>query len=772
MGYLNGRLAFFGGCGHLQRHGILVISCLALMSDPGLAGPQTSAAASAVSQKATSWTLSSDDTLLTVSVEGGRPALRTLRSKVATDNWLRGRPKEKLMETIQVDGSVVKTDWKFQSADLDEKKEQLTLHFTNADPRLELNSIWRARPGPGPVEHWLTIANDSGQTVTVTHQDSLALDGLTLAVNESADVWWINRGGINASRQGGAFVAKVDTELDQILKSDPGNPSSPVPWLAIQVGTLRGLYMGWEFSGIGRIHAKTVSSNPTHLSVRVGNMPEFKTDLNAGETFLVPPAFVGCYRGEIDDGSYSLHRFVLGKLVPPLPKDKPYPSLVYNFWVDNLGNVSKGSQKHAPLSSDSFQLTGPMAGAALQLLGPIPTEAELAETSRKTTEAELLYAAAQAHDFGFETFMVDGVWFPQTGDWRWDPARFPHGDRSLREFLNQHGMQLGLWMAYTHGSDSDDPGAMNVFRHADWFTKTYPPEWKSRYWNWVTLFDLGSDPANNWAKQETQRVVRDYRVDYFKHDYSPIVTQCAMTSHRHKYGVDVGYWSTLGYYQVQEALKQRFPELVLEGCSGGGHIKDFGYIRRVNYIATTDTMSSLPNRQSIWDSTFAFPPAVLMAYTRENMYNRDSDQPRPYFWRTAMMSAWQIIPGNSASWTNEEKAGVQRAVEIYKSWVRPILRDATVHHILPRPDDLHWDGMFYWSPALGHGTLYIFRPDNDQVFQRVRLKGLSGGQHYHIWSEDGSVAEGIRTGADLMNPGLGIKLPSKYSSDLIYVEKH
>src|SRR6185312_7426543 len=150
-------------------------------------------------------------------------------------------------------GSAVKTDWKFQGADLDNKKEQLTLRFANADPQLQLNSIWRARHGPGPIEHWLTMVNDSGHTITVTHQDSLVLEGLTLQVNESGNVWWINRGGSDASRQGGVFTAKADAELDQVLTSDPVDASSPVPWLALQVGTLKGLYVGWEFSGIGRI---------------------------------------------------------------------------------------------------------------------------------------------------------------------------------------------------------------------------------------------------------------------------------------------------------------------------------------------------------------------------------------------------------------------------------------------------------------------------------------------------------------------------------------
>jgi hypothetical protein len=641
------------------------------------------------------------------------------------------------MEAVEVDGKSLKTDWKFQSADLDEKKEQLTLRFVNSEPQLTLNSIWRGRPGPGPIEHWLTIVNDSKHTVTVTHQDSLVLDGLALAAKESADVWWVNRGGSNASGQGGLFVVKADAELDQVLTSDPVDASSPVPWLAVQVGNQKGLYVGWEFSGIGRIHAKTLSTNPTRLMVNVGNAPDFKTDVYAGETFLVPPAFVGCYRGDVEDGSYSLHRFILEKLLPPLPKNKPYPTLTFNLYLDNT-----------------------------------PSDAGN-ERGQKVTETDLMRDSALAHDLGFETFMVDAVWFPQSGDWRWDPTRFPHGDGPVREFLSHHGMGLGLWVAYTHGSDSKDPGAMNVYSHPDWFSKTYAPgTWKSTYLNFrQSHLDLGYDPAREWAMKETQRVVRDNQLDFLKHDYTPIVTQCEQTNHRHKYGVDVSYWSTLGYYEVQKALMKNFPDLTLEGCSGAGHIKDFGYIKQVHYIATTDTLSSLPNRQSIWDSTYAFPPAVLMTYTWENQYNHDSDRPMPYFWRTAMMGAWQLIPGNTSSWTDQEKAGARRSVEVYKNWIRPMMRDVKVHHVLPRPDDYHWDGLFYWSPSLTRGTLYIFRPNNDQAFQRVALQGLMSDRRYHIWSEDGSVSDGIQTGSDLMNAGLRIKLPGKYTSDLIYVEE-
>ena len=40
------------------------------------------------------------------------------------------------------------------------------------------------------------------------------------------------------------------------------------------------------------------------------------------------------------------------------------------------------------------------------------------------TESDVLASARLAHELGFETYLADAMWFPDTGDWRWDPKRF------------------------------------------------------------------------------------------------------------------------------------------------------------------------------------------------------------------------------------------------------------------------------------------------------------------------------------------------------------
>jgi hypothetical protein len=687
---------------------------------------------------AKSWRLATDDTVVAVTVQYGTPVVTQVGTVKDNSNWLLAPVPEVLLPSVTQKDSSVPTTWQYQGGDFDQQSGEMVLRFTNSAPALELKSIWRARPGRGPVEHWLTIANNSGGVITIGHQDSLVLKSVALPTKESLDAWWIKRGAGNATVQGGTFTRGVGRNSDETLISNPNEGASPVPWLALQAGTSHGIYFGWEFSGIGRVRYHSMAQTnaagqvtspndgPAQIAVEVGNLPEFKTDVPAGETFLVPIAFVGCYTGDIDDGSYSLHRFIMEKLVPRFPKGYEYPSLAYNLYLDSGGANAE--------------------------------------------ENGVMQSVALAHELGFETFVVDAMWFPQSGAWFWDPKRFPHGHKPIEEYLHSHDMKFGLWMAYTQGSSSEDPRALNVTQHADWFVA--PPKLDPEgHINWDAQIDLAYDPAVEWVKRSTQRVVSEYKIDYFKTDYTPIATKCQQTNHRHHYGVDVSYWSTLGYYAVQEALLDKFPDLIAEGCSGSGHMKDFGNIKHVHTIAMNDTLSSLPNRQGTYDSTFAFPPAALMNYTYENFYDTVSDAPEPYFWRSSMMNQWQIDPTHSASWTPKQREGVKRATDIYKSWVRPMLRDAQVHHILPRPDGYHWDGMFYWSPSVKHGTLYIFRPNSDEKSRRVALRGLAPKTRYRVRSEDHSTPDATYSGADLMDAGLTIQLPGKYTSDLVYLEE-
>ncbi|HPO13760.1 MAG TPA: NPCBM/NEW2 domain-containing protein [Candidatus Hydrogenedentes bacterium] len=667
--------------------------------------------------------MSTEDTRITFAVRDNQLYIDSLQGP---DNaWIDTPALVPFMNRVWIGKQETPITWAFNAAKKDPDQQVLRLVFISDSPKLQLCSVWRARPGRGPIEHSLTIENQTNGKITLAHQDSLTLSGI-VSPAETA-LWWICRGGGNASEQGGTNIEPINarTNLNLVSKCDDG--ASPVPWLAVQRGGEGGLYIGWEFSGVGRIQA-TAKEDGKQLDVAVGNLPEFKTDIAAGETFLVPWAFVGCYSGDVDEGSYALHQWILNYLRPKLAADIPDPILAYNLYLDAGGPSAK--------------------------------------------EADVLRSAAFCLELGFEAFMPDAMWFPECGDWRWDPARFHNGVTPIEQFVHNNGMKLALWCAWTNGGISEHPDALSVrgtAGHPDWFNANFNADWKPGpfYGGQVCL---ACPEAKAWELKKTQWLVGNHKLDYLKHDCGPIVTTCNKTDHRHGYDVDTSYWAVVNYYDIQEQLRKAYPRVILENCSGGGHIKDFGIIQRTHYTVTTDTLSNLPDRQSIYDSTFAMPPMILQAYTYERNYKVPGDDPGNFLWRSAMMSAWQIDPTNTQIWTDDERESAKRSAYLYKTWVRPMLADVKVHHILPRPDGKHWDGMFYWSPSLKRGTVYIFRPDAKENQQTVKLKGLSLLKKYWVWCEDGSIKHGVFSGEQLMHKGLQITLPQKYSSDLIFMQ--
>ena len=166
---------------------------------------------------------------------------------------------------------------------------------------------------------------------------------------------------------------------------------------------------GWEWS-VGRL---TISGLTTPRSVRViaGNGDLFRTDLEPGETFDVPPAFLGTYRGDLDDAANSLHKYLLRIL--------------------GAGSAPSGSQ-YPRVEWNAFAATGQGQGSW------IPTE---------TKYYPLIDDIAP---LGFEDVVIDVGWWE--GDTTTQPRPpignaklWSRGMRAACDYAHQHGMRFGLY---------------------------------------------------------------------------------------------------------------------------------------------------------------------------------------------------------------------------------------------------------------------------------------------------------------------------------------
>ena len=100
----------------------------------------------------------------------------------------------------------------------------------------------------------------------------------------------------------------------------------------------------------------------------------------------------------------------------------------------------------------------------------------------------------------------------------------------------------------------------------------------------------------------------------------------------------------------------------------------------------------------------------------------------------------------------------KEAIRLYKEKLRPLIREADLYHISPRPDGVHWDAVEYWQPGTRQGVVYAFHgSEAGEGAHSFALAGLSQDKHYLLHFEDGSSADRDVSGSELMQSGLKVQ---------------
>jgi alpha-galactosidase len=138
--------------------------------------------------------------------------------------------------------------------------------------------------------------------------------------------------------------------------------------------------------------------------------------------------------------------------------------------------------------------------------------------------------------------------------------------------------------------------------------------------------------------------------------------------------------------------------------------------------------------------------------------------------RSGMMG-WLTIRTDTNAWSPEQHAEAKREIDLYKKELRPLIRDANLYHVSPRPDGVHWDGIEYWDTDRQRGVVYTLRGTIEgENTHTYALQGLQGSGRYLLKFYDHSAFDRTVTGRELITWGLEVMLPLPNSSELIFVE--
>jgi alpha-galactosidase len=704
---------------------------------------------SAASLSQTTARLKTSDTEINLAATDSAPRLSTFA--VPGQPLWENRASEKLIDSAEIGGQSTPLRWAFNRALSQINDQYVAFIYDCTSPRLRLSWEWRIRQSYGPIEHEIRIENLDNREIWIPFQDSLAFDW-AIRPQDALEQHFVEKGANTPSavgthdislREGYEWTGTSSTYGDLSDKE----PREIIPWLLVERKTTHsGWYAGIEFSGRTRL---TLHRDKNSLTAALGLNPEpapARTRLRPGESFASPTVFFGGFLNGIDGAGNLLRpwiRNVLGN--PQTWKNPNYPLVVNNSWG-----------------------------------GGMDVNEEIA-----------LRMIRDAAELGFDMFHVDAGWYRGVGDWYPDPKKFPHGLAVIADEAHKHGLKFGIWVDWAQAGLSSQPGALNARdpKVRDWMVTDLPADWRPEPFKGQTI-DIGVPEANQWVQKELERMVTDYQLDMLEHDGYLVAHGCNRTDHPHapperlnectykssgfyfvdsSNSTDVSYRAVRAYYAIYSRLRNDHPGLLFEICNDGGRMVDFGSAAHGDYFSITDTYDPLSNRRAFYDTSHVLPAAMLESYVEKWPAPRIENF--RYMLRSGMMG-WLSIMIDTSSWTAEQHEAAKREIELYKKNLRPLIRDANLFHVSPRPDGVHWDGIEYWDPKRKRGVLYAFRGsianENSHVF---RMAGLNPSTHYLLNFHDHSSPNRTMTGQELISKGLRVQLPLPNSSELVFLEE-
>ena len=230
-------------------------------------------------------------------------------------------------------------------------------------------------------------------------------------------------------------------------------------------------------------------------------------------------------------------------------------------------------------------------------------------------EAKLLRLAAAAKAAGCDLFVLDDGWFKgrnddtsSLGDWVADPAKLPEGIDGLCRKVNDLGLAFGLWV---------EPEAVNpdsdLYRaHPDWALQIPGRETLALRHQYTLDFSRADVREGVW--RQLTALLDSCPVAYVKWDMNRTLANVYSAALPAARQGEVYHRYVLGVYELQQRLTDRYPDLLLENCAGGGARFDCGMLYYAPQIWTSDNTDALDRLMIQYGTSFCYPPCVMGAH--------------------------------------------------------------------------------------------------------------------------------------------------------------
>ena len=230
-------------------------------------------------------------------------------------------------------------------------------------------------------------------------------------------------------------------------------------------------------------------------------------------------------------------------------------------------------------------------------------------------EAKILNIARKAAEAGIELFVLDDGWFGKRntdncslGDWVVNTEKLPGGIKGVAEQVNALGLKFGLWFEPEMISPDSD-----LYRaHPDWCLHIDGrPRTEARQ---QLILDVSRVEVQDYIINAVSSVLESAPISYVKWDMNRNMTEYFSAAAAPEGQLETQHKYMLGLYRVLEAITSKFPEVLFEGCSGGGGRFDAGFLYYMPQIWTSDDTDPIERLKIQYGTSFVYPPSAMGAH--------------------------------------------------------------------------------------------------------------------------------------------------------------
>lgn len=330
--------------------------------------------------------------------------------------------------------------------------------------------------------------------------------------------------------------------------------------------------------------------------------------------------------------------------------------------------------------------------------------------------------AKDAAELGIDMVVMDDGWFGKRdddnsglGDWQVNERKLGCTLGEMIEKINGLGVKFGIWIEPEMVSEDS-----SLYReHPEWALRI--PSRKPVLARNQLVLDFSREDVRNYIFDSICGVLDQGNIEYIKWDMNRSLADIySMENSQGK----VIYDYVLGVYDFLEKLLQKYPNILIEGCSGGGGRFDAGMMYYTPQIWCSDNTDALDRIRIQYGTSFLYPISAMASHVSAVPNHQTGRRVSLHTRGVVAMGGIFGYELNPETLTKEEKEEIKEQIVQYKKY-EELIRKGNYYR-LSNPCEDPYAAWLFISENSDRALLNVVILENhsNMAVNYVKLKGL------------------------------------------------